>query len=46
MADFVGIFRAVSLEIDDYCTDKTSIFNVSLTEINRSFFQQHYTLQK
>ena len=46
MADFVGIFRAVSLEIDHFSADKTSVFNVSLTEINRSFFRQQYTLQK
>ena len=46
MADFVGIFRAVSLEMDHFCADKTSVFNVSLTEINRSFFQQQYTPQK
>ena len=37
MADFVGIFRAVSLEIDHFSADETTVFNVSLTEINRSF---------
>jgi len=40
-ADFVGIFRAILLEIDHFCTDKTSVFNVSLTEINRRSFNKN-----
>ena len=35
MADFVVIFGQISLGIDQFCTDQTSIFNVFLTEVEQ-----------
>ena len=32
MADFVVIFGQISQEIDRFCADQTSVFNVFLTE--------------
>ena len=45
MADFVVInfSRQISLEIDRFCADQTSVFNVFLTEDNIILlFQQQY----
>ena len=47
MADFVVInfSRQISLEIDRFCADQTSVFNVFLTEDNICSFNNN-TLQK
>ena len=47
MADFVVInfSRQISLEIDWFCADQTSVFNVFLTEDNICSFNNN-TLQK
>ena len=47
MADFVVInfSRQISLEINRFCADQTSVFNVFLTEENICSFNNN-TLQK
>ena len=47
MADFVVInfSRQISLEINRFCADQTSVFNVFLTEDNICSFNNN-TLQK
>ena len=44
-ANFVVIFGENSLQIDRFCADQTSIFNVFLTEVIICSFNNH-TLQK
>ena len=34
-ADFVVIFGQISLGINQFCTDQTSVFNVFLTEVEQ-----------
>ena len=43
--DFVVIFAQILLEIDRFCADQTSVFNVFLTEVIICSFNNN-TLQK
>ena len=45
MEDFVVIFGQILLEIDQFCADQTSVFNVFLTEVIVCSFNNN-TLQK
>ena len=45
MADFVGIFGQISLEISRICADQTDVFKVFLTDVIICSFNNN-TLQK